>query len=624
MRLNIGFFNHKGNILSIILLISICIILLVVPFAVDSSMPFSVRNGNQFSFIYLSIFTTILIGVNLVLSNSQAKLSITNIDIFCVLILIYVLSHALVSNAFSAIEYYEISGLVILYIGIRVLGRKSTPWFFLVVLIATAGEAIYGNLQLYGLFTSFNKFFLITGSFSNPGSFSGFLVIVLPIAMGIYLFKNNLHSIELINRKEFMGQKWLTHLALVVIIPIILIIPAAESRAAWLATLVSTSYILAIRFDLIHVIKSPKFLKRIALISIPTIFLFMVGSLKLYQLKKESADGRLLIWKITTNMISEKPIFGHGLGKFKANYMDYQAAYFNKQSNTKSEEQVASDVIYAFNECLHITSELGLFGLVLFTTLIIFAFVSATKSKGGVPVTLARASLISFAVFSLFSYPLSNLPIKLILICLIAIISNFSARRFNSSSLQGIRFWGQKSAGISLIVAACSAIYFIQPIKSSCQTWKNGFDEYERGTFEESTKLYDQAYAILKLNGDFLQHYGKALSMSGRHKKAIDILGEAKSYQNNAALESALGMSYEAIGKYSSAEKAYLKAFYMAPSRFYAEYLLAKLYFNVGQHKKAKMIATKLINKEAKIESTAVIEIKSEMKKLIIMIAKGY
>ena len=55
----------------------------------------------------------------------------------------------------------------------------------------------------------------------------------------------------------------------------------------------------------------------------------------------------------------------------------------------------------------------------------------------------------------------------------------------------------------------------------------------------------------------------------------------------------------------------------MNPSRFYPKYLLAKLYDESGQKEKAITTARELLDKEIKVESTAIEEIQEEMQKII-------
>ncbi len=51
------------------------------------------------------------------------------------------------------------------------------------LLIWGISEAIYGNLQLYGHYPSNNGLYRFTGSFLNPGPFSGFLSCIFPLAL---------------------------------------------------------------------------------------------------------------------------------------------------------------------------------------------------------------------------------------------------------------------------------------------------------------------------------------------------------------------------------------------------------------------------------------------------------
>lgn len=52
---------------------------------------------------------------------------------------------------------------------------------------------------------------------------------------------------------------------------------------------------------------------------------FIVMLVVCYFIRKDSADGRLLIWQCSWEMIKDAPITGYGVGGFKKHYMDYQA-----------------------------------------------------------------------------------------------------------------------------------------------------------------------------------------------------------------------------------------------------------------------------------------------------------
>ena len=46
----------------------------------------------------------------------------------------------------------------------------------------------------------------------------------------------------------------------------------------------------------------------------------LVGGVCLFNLKKDSASGRLFMWKISSRAIAEKPFTGYGQGNFALAY----------------------------------------------------------------------------------------------------------------------------------------------------------------------------------------------------------------------------------------------------------------------------------------------------------------
>jgi tetratricopeptide (TPR) repeat protein len=78
-----------------------------------------------------------------------------------------------------------------------------------------------------------------------------------------------------------------------------------------------------------------------------------------------------------------------------------------------------------------------------------------------------------------------------------------------------------------------------------------------------------------------------------------------------------MGDSYKALGETEKAEEAYKFASQIIPSRFYPKYLLAILYDETSQKEKAIKTAKEILQKEIKIESTAIREIHEEMEEII-------
>ena len=238
------------------------------------------------------------------------------------------------------------------------LNRKqylSFPAIVTWVLIALGGiEAAWGMRQIYGLAVSNHSLYALTGSFYNPGPYSGYLAITLPVALGILL--------------EQSKRNMPYYLSMGCIGTAIVVLPAGMSRSAWIAVVVSCAWVYALyRLDRKQAATRLRQHKRWYIIGgILGGILLLGGSASLYTLKKDSADGRFLMWKITTKAIQKQPITGTSLGGFPAAYAETQAEYMASGKATEQEKLVAGCPEYAFNEYLQIGLEQGLVGLALF------------------------------------------------------------------------------------------------------------------------------------------------------------------------------------------------------------------------------------------------------------------
>ena len=87
--------------------------------------------------------------------------------------------------------------------------------------------------------------------------------------------------------------------------------------------------------------------------------LIAIGAFILYSQKKDYANGRLLIWNVSVEMIKDKPLFGLGHDTFQAKYMNYQAEYFRNNPNSRY-KLLADNVKHPFNEFIKVAVEFGI------------------------------------------------------------------------------------------------------------------------------------------------------------------------------------------------------------------------------------------------------------------------
>ncbi|WP_229683507.1 O-antigen ligase family protein [Echinicola rosea] len=403
------------------------------------------------------------------------------------------------------------------------------------------------------------------------------------------------------------------YLSLVTMLGILLVLSVTHSRAAWLAVIVSSVFLFSFCYEWYAKVRAwlGKGLKRV-------LFLFVLGVVcvgvltGLYFLKKDSADGRLLIWKVSGQLIKEQPLFGIGFDRFRAGYMEAQAAYFRQNPGDPS-IPLADDVVYAFNEGIQLLVEQGMVGFVLVLALLFVSFrIKGSREKP--EIWIAKTGLISLLVFGMFSYPSHILPIKLCGVVYLAILAGYSKTLCTIPEFSKRIKWGVSGAFMVLTIGLILHTYrFYQASKE----WQDALISYEKGEYRASLGQYEKAWAIFAHDGAFLCNYGKALSVAGDHTKAVTILKEAENYLNNTIIQTALGDSYQALGRYAKAEAAYQLGADMLPDRFYSKYLLVKLYHKMGEERKMSVLATYLLEKEPKVPSQAVEEIKQEMRLLL-------
>lgn len=627
--------------------------------------------------------------------NKTKYFLISLLDVFLIVWCLYSILNGYLKDIPLSLRLFEFYGLIILYIGLRQIRRNYFIWLYVALILGGAIQAVYGNLQLWGYYPSHHGLFKMTGSFFNPGPYAGYLVAVFPIALGFYLFNiaesvstHHLifvklssfgkglkasfkkvpvvtHFFDIICNEESTPEKHslrqvhtnyyytLKYLVLISIISMCLVLPASRSRASWLAVAISSIYLIALRYRLYSRTKSylDTRTKKIFLLAISAVLL-TIASAGLYFMKKGSADGRMLIWKVSMNMIKESPGLGNGFDLFKAHYMDYQAAYFEQYPDSE-DVMVAGDNNYAFNEPIQLMVENGLIGILLLVAIMWLVFPGQLKTRRSKetkeePMTsnitglslqanqipfeetkqswcylhISRAVILSILVFGLFSYPLQILPIKICLVIALATVSGIVGPKLKKNRHQSIlpkttRFALKAIISVGSIGLLWLATERIQHIQTAYSDWKKAFDIYNIGMYNDCLDDYKKAYPILKTNGDFLTNYGKALSMAEKHPEAVRVLLQAAKYYPNTVVYTALGDSYKKLGQTAQAEISYLHAWHMVPSRFYPKYLLAKLYDETSQHAKAVVTAKELLRKEIKIESTAVKEIQEEMRKII-------
>ena len=378
-------------------------------------------------------------------------------------------------------------------------------------------ESGYGLLQVLGIVTSGHAFFPLTGNFSNPGPFGGFIAMLMAVSAA-YVF---------LYPEDSGGNKWVRILALIAFAVGFLVLPASMSRAGWMGLGVALLF-LALNNRTVRVLLNKKLWLWVVACVVGLIL--VVGGISL---KKDSALGRLHIWRIETRILVKHPFSGVGPDHFATAYGQEQALFFSEKERPADIVRVAGCPEYAFNEYLKIGVMFGVGGLLL-----------AISTAIAVCWTLIRRrhplgyGALALAVFALFSYP-------------------FSLWQF------------QLCGGLFLTAAVCEWLGKKQWIGYSLFALIAGFLFLVHKNGKGSTIDYRDLYRD-----------GHYLFEAGLYDEAIPVLEQGADLSCDPMFHNILGRCHEALGNPEEAEKEYLLSHFMVPGRLYPLVLLQELYLS--------------------------------------------
>ena len=480
------------------------------------------------------------------------------------------------------------------------LNRKnhlSFPTIVTWVLIILGGmEAVWGLRQIYGLAASNHSLYALTGSFYNPGPYSGYLAMIFPLCL-----------YEWLNLKEKTGRTWAEqgkyYIALGVMLLILCVLPAGMSRSAWIAAAISGTWVYGMHVSWGSKLKEfgRKYKKRLVLACIAGSVIIIVAGYALFQLKATSANGRLFMWKISSMAIAESPVIGHGTGNFVSAYGRAQEDYFANGEYSETEELVAGSPEYAFNEYLQVAMEYGIPFLLVVSLVIAFCLWKGS-SEGRIGIC---GGVISFLVFSFSSYPMQ--------------IPGFAVTFYLLLAACAI---GRSKVILFLFISMMALLgtyYWKNNQYAACKDWYRSKMLYNIGAYQSAKEDYGKLYPELANRGAFLFEYGYSLHKLKEYDNSTRILEEAMAHSNDPMILNIIGKNYQALGDYEKAEEYLIRSTHRLPGRIYPYYLLVKLYAEPQylQPEKLKYAAEIVLTKEPKVQSTAVREMREEVKKLL-------
>ncbi len=408
-------------------------------------------------------------------------------------------------------------------------------------------EAWIGLMQWIGIQPSLHAGYAFTGTFYNPGPYACFLAVVVPLAVFMM--------------REAEGRV-IRYAATGMVLLGAVLIPATLSRTALLAAVVGSAVAMS---DCIRKYLW-KFNRTRMLAAIGLTVVLAVG---LYAVKKDSADGRLLIWKVAAEAAGEIPLTGVGWDNVAGAYGEAQERYFAAGKGSEQEMMVADAPEYVFNEYLQVVISFGPLAGVLLVVILTGGFLMAMR-RGGYGYA---GSVAAIAIVMSASYPL-QFPLFAVTICLV---------------LTGCYFF---SRSVWLRMAGCGVI-------AGC------------GAMFLANSHRDDVGAKFSV--------GHALHRQHRYHQSNEMLLDLMAKSSDPMILNIIGKNYQALGMSDSAEYYLRKSANRCPNRLYPNYLLMLLYSDSMSYDRNKMIkeAEILTTKKEKIASPAVEEMQQKAREIL-------
>lgn len=498
--------------------------------------------------------------------------------------------------------------LTVLWFALKAAYRFSPivkEFVLIALLFWISVESIHGLGQLYGYFPSRHSLFKTTGSFFNPGPYGGFISLIFPLVLNYWF----------LYRRKY---KFLGYLLILTGAVSFMVFPATMSRTAWISAFFGCLLVIGTQKQLTSQLHSYLIRKKkqtILYFSIICAVALMCG-IGFYNMKKNSADGRLFMWKITTLAIKESSLTGVGSGRFPAAYAKAQMEYFKNGKGSDTEKLVAGSPEYAFNEYLQIFLEKGLLGVLLFLWLSYLVIrLGIRNNQAG-----ATGSFLALSVFALASYPYQLWQFPIVWVLLGSLCTTHPANKSEKLTLQG---WRTKVAGILLLTALCTiSVFFATRQKEYFQAkkeWKKLRPLYSMKAYENVCDDYAKLYSTLNYDPKFVFEYGMILNGINQKEEAEQVFSRGLEISCDPMFYNVKGRNYHEMGKYKEAEECYSNSIFLLPERIYPYYLLTKLYADPENYQPEKMKASALavLEMEPKVHSQAIKEMRTEVRKIL-------
>ncbi len=531
--------------------------------------------------VHLIIFSLWALSL-IILQKTPNSFQISAIDIFVLIISIYVINHFFYfspTTIYDSRAWLYLANIFCFFILKTILKgtTRNDIIYFVLILILLNGtfQCILALLQYFDVISYSYRGFQLLGTFSTPNHLASYASVSFLISLWL-----------LLNLKKTSKTKIVVLINLMALYITAIIL--SQSRSNWLALGLSV-ILLLILFSKINRTAITYFKKYRRLIFLAISLTFILLPLT-YFLKPDSVKGRLLVSEITVNEILKTPLKGHGILSFAGNYNKAKAQYFISERRPWEEIKNANYEFSPLNDYLLIGFELGIPMLLMVILLIIYVINKTPLDKYS-SITLVIFFLLS--VVALFTSILQNPFLSLVLF--------FSFSTFiDKSKIYKIRK-GFLIKGFYSIIISLSVLFIFLSYKKGLNT-ANFYNYSKKDTITSSTEFLKKSN-VLKTNKYQYYYNGKTLFEKGFEDDAIEMLEEGFTMTAAPKIGRMLAKYHEEKGNLNRAEEIYSLNAAIEPYRYEAKIDLINLFKNSNQYQKLIDLSKEIIELPIKIPS---------------------
>ena len=543
--------------------------------------------GSYFPIVYqVTVLTIAAVYIGAWFAIFKKAFNVNTLDLLVTVFVGFNCLNTLILSPTGIFSYHKEINLYLSYLALYALLRVVLPDLNMKTMQLIVG--IFGALIIsqYWIETIFGQHYALRGVLVNTGMMAGFLSVTIPVVL----------------TNRYYSKQRSSPLSIVYVLLCVITIIAAGSRTA----------MIALAFTALIYLAFLKTGRRNIFIGIAGLALLTILIIVLYQFGPDSFKGRLLIWKIGTQMIDGGVFTGHGLGFVDHQFNGYQQLYFSASDRPVEEKLLAGDTHSLFNEPYRIFVESGIIGISLYLGVIAIALkYTFDQQVRKEPMLFLGLAILTLLCFGLFSYPLQSIPLTTLFFMLLAMISTFGKYPKQSLPLQV-----SKNLKLAYIMV-CQAIIGLT-LLSSINRYKDLKQWYK---LKAVSWEYNEAYAwnaynglAKKLSNDpaFLSDFGLKLQKHFYYEQAQSLLNQAAQIRPSAYNLLQVGYNYQLMKKPALAECYYKKATQILPKLFTTKYALLQFYEETGQKQKAARVAQVILDSPVKVPSAEVTAIKKQ------------